>query len=172
MNRPPASLAKIPPSTPDAISAALTSAVSGWTASLGPRLLSLILFGSVARGTAHETSDIDLLVIVEGLPRSLRDRRQVLLDEWSSVRARERLRPVEWNLIVKPPEEARAHSPLYLDLVEDVILLVDRDGFFEAVLSSMRARMQELGSRRVFLPDGTWYWDLKPDFRFGEIVEI
>ena len=24
----------------------------------------------------------------------------------------------------------------------------------------------------VFLDDGSWYWDLKPDFRFGEVVEI
>jgi hypothetical protein len=29
-----------------------------------------------------------------------------------------------------------------------------------------------LGSRRVFIADGSWYWDLKPDFRFGEAVEL
>lgn len=139
---------------------------------LGPRLISLALFGSVARGTAHEASDIDLLVVMEDLPRSLRERRQVLLAEWSRLEARQRVGPVEWNLVVKTPEEARAHSPLYLDLVEEGILVVDRNGFFESVLSAMRARMRELGSRRVFMPDGTWYWDLKPDFRFGDNVEI
>jgi hypothetical protein len=32
--------------------------------------------------------------------------------------------------------------------------------------------MRALGSRRVYLADGSWYWDLKPDFRFGEVVEI
>jgi hypothetical protein len=79
---------------------------------------------------------------------------------------------VEWNLMTKTPQEARYHSPLYLDIVEDGILLVDRGGFFQAVLDAMRVRMRELGSRRVFLEDGSWYWDLKPDFRFGEVVEI
>ena len=74
--------------------------------------------------------------------------------------------------MTKTPEEARHHSPLYLDMVEDAVLLVDRDGFFTTVLDAMRARMRELGSRRVFLDDGNWYWDLKPDFRFGEVVEI
>jgi hypothetical protein len=79
---------------------------------------------------------------------------------------------MQWNLVAKSPAEAQHRSPLYLDIVEEGILVFDRDGFFEAVLAGMRTRMRELGSRRVFLSDGTWYWDLKPDFRFGEIVEI
>jgi len=32
--------------------------------------------------------------------------------------------------------------------------------------------MKELGSKRVFLTDGSWYWDLKPDLRIGEVFEI
>lgn len=56
--------------------------------------------------------------------------------------------------------------------MEDGLLILDRDGFFAAVLSGMRERMRTLGSRRVDLADGSWYWDLKPDFRFGEVVEI
>ena len=52
------------------------------------------------------------------------------------------------------------------------MLLLDRGAFFANVLDAMRARMRALGSRRVFLEDGNWYWDLKPDFRFGEVVEI
>jgi hypothetical protein len=32
--------------------------------------------------------------------------------------------------------------------------------------------MRALGSRRVYLADGSWYWDLKPDFRPGEVVEL
>jgi hypothetical protein len=88
------------------------------------------------------------------------------------TRAPRGLPHVQWNLVTKSPAEAQLRSPLYLDLVEDGILILDRQGFFEAVLAGMRARMRALGSRRVHLPDGTWYWDLKPDFRFGEVVEI
>ena len=150
----------------------IAAAADAWCALLGPRLRSLVLFGSVARGQAAPRSDIDLLVIAEGFPRSLAERRRPLLAAWSRVRARRALPAVDWNLVTKTPEEARFHSPLYLDMVEDGILLVDRGRFFQTVLDAMRARMRELGSRRVFLDDGNWYWDLKPDFRFGEVVEI
>jgi uncharacterized protein len=91
---------------------------------------------------------------------------------WEHVRRDRQLPAVDWNLVIKTPEEAAHHSPLYLDIVEDGILLVDRDGFFRSILDAMRVRMRALGSRRVMLPDGSWYWDLKPDFRFGEVVEI
>jgi hypothetical protein len=147
-------------------------AVAAWRGLLGARLWSLVLFGSVARGTAGPASDVDLLAVIEDLPRSLRDRRRVLLDEWTRTRRVHAVAPVEWNLVIKTPAEAVSHSPIYLDMVEDGILLVDRDGFFARVLDAMRARMRALGSRRVFLPDGSWYWDLKPDYRFGERVEI
>ena len=147
-------------------------AADAWCALLGSRLRSLVLFGSVARGQSTARSDIDLLVIADGFPWSLRERRRPLLAAWSRARARRGLPAVEWNLVTKSPEEARSHSPLYLDIVEYGILLVDREGFFRTVLDGMRARMQALGSRRVFLDDGSWYWDLKPDFRFGEVVEI
>jgi predicted nucleotidyltransferase len=163
---------ELPASLPDPIRTALAAATEAWRRLLGSRLLSLVLFGSVARGEAREGSDIDLLVVAEGFPRSLRERRRPLLEEWSRVRSEKGLPAVEWNLVTKTPEEAAFHSPLYLDMVEDGILLVDRDGFFRAVLDAMRERMRGLGSRRVFLEDGSWYWDLKPDFRFGEVVEI
>ena len=126
----------------------------------------------MARGEAGEQSDIDLLIVADGFPKSLSSRRRPLLAEWERVRGAQDLRQVEWNLVTKTPDEARHHSPLYLDIVEDGILLFDRQQFFQSVLDGMRARMQELGSRRVSLPDGSHYWDLKPDFRFGEIVEL
>jgi predicted nucleotidyltransferase len=157
---------------PVSLCAALDAAAESWQRMLGERLISLVLFGSLARGDAQETSDIDLLVVADGFPRSLSARRRLLLDEWDRVRSERRLSNVEWNLVAKTPEEAGYHSPLYLDIVEDGVLLFDRGRFFAAVLDAMRARMRGLGSRRVYLPDGTWYWDLKPDFRFGEVVEI
>lgn len=150
----------------------IPSAIEDWIEHLGERLVSLVLFGSVARGQVRETSDVDLLAVAKTMPRSLADRRQVFLDRWHRLRSERGLPWVEWNLIVKTPEEAVYRSPLYLDMVTDARFLFDRDGFFEHVLDGMRERMRELGSRKVTLPDGTWYWDLKPDYRFGESVEI
>jgi predicted nucleotidyltransferase len=93
----------VPAALQEPFRSALEAAATAWIVDLGDRLLSLVLFGSVARGQAHPRSDIDLLVVVAGFPRSLADRRRPLL---------------------------------------------------------------------AALPDGSWYWDLKPDFRFGEVVEL
>jgi predicted nucleotidyltransferase len=162
----------LPPDTPPDIRSAIEAASQAWSDLLGPHLVSMVLFGSVARGAAHGSSDIDLLIVADDLPFSLTERARPLRRAWDRVRAERGLPAVDWNLVVKTRSEAAYHSPLYLDIVEDGILLVDRGGFFRGVLDAMRARMRTLGSRRVYMPDGSWYWDLKPDYRFGEVVEI
>ena len=161
---------EIPKSLQEPFRTALVAAVDAWVER--ESLVSIVLFGSVARREARPTSDIDVLLIAENIPRRPADRRQPFLDAWEAARTARGLPPVDWNLIVKTPDEARYHSPLYLDMVEDAILILDRGRFFEEVLAGMRERMRELGSRRVHLPDGSWYWDLKPNFRWGDVVEI
>lgn len=163
---------QVPEHLQEPFRSALRAAGEAWVEELGDRLVSLVLFGSVARGQARETSDIDLLVVAEGFPKSLSERRRPLIATWDRVRAHNALPHIEWNLVTKSPDEATYHSPLYLDITEDGLLLLDRGGLMAKVLSDMRERMRILGSRRVYLPDGSWYWDLKPDFRFGEVVEI
>ena len=166
------SVPAVPESVPEPFRTALVVATEVWMAEQGERLISLVLFGSVARGQARHASDIDLVVVAEGLPRSLAERRRPFLQTWERARTARKLPHVEWNLITKSPEEARVHSPLYLDIVEEGIVILDRGGLVSAVLAAMRERMRALGSRRIYLADGSWYWDLKPDFRFGEVVEI
>ena len=73
--------------------------------------------------------------------------------------------------IVRTPREAARPIPLYLDLTEDALILHDRDGFFAQVLARVRASLKRLGARRI-REGTTWYWDLKPDFQPGDIVEI
>jgi predicted nucleotidyltransferase len=45
---------------------------------LGDQLVSMVLFGSMARGDYHDASDADVAVIVHGLTRRLKGR---ILDE-------------------------------------------------------------------------------------------
>ena len=68
-------------------------------------------------------------------------------------------------------EEASRTVPLYFDMVEDGIILYD-DGTMQHKLEEVRERMRVLGSRRIVLDDGSWYWDLKPDLKPGEVFEI
>lgn len=52
---------------PPALRLALTAYAERLRPIFGERLLELRLFGSFARGEAHEDSDVDVLVVVEGL---------------------------------------------------------------------------------------------------------
>jgi hypothetical protein len=144
-------------------------------ARLGGLLVSLVLYGSRARGTHRSESDIDVLVVVRDLPRARVARHEVLRPLKQEVDVAYRhatgCGPPYLSYLVKTPEEAAYHSPLYLDMTEDAVLVYDRDGFFGSVLDAMRRRMASLGSTRVWLKRG-WYWVLKPDMQWGESVEI
>jgi len=73
-----------------------------------------------------------------------------------------------FSYLILSKEEADENRYIYLDMVEDAKLLFDRAGFFAKRLRAVRNRLDELGSMRVQLEDGTWYWDLKPDLKAGE----
>ena len=50
--------------------------------------------------------------------------------------------------------------PLFLDVVNEGVLLYDVGGFTSGALSAMREKFNEMGAARTQLPDGTWYWAL------------
>ncbi len=60
---------------------------------------------------------------------------------------------------------------LLIEISHHGILLFDPKGVVAAKPEALRACLRELGSKRIELPDGKWYWDLKPDMRPGEIVD-
>jgi hypothetical protein len=136
----------------------------------GARLVSLALFGSVARGTSHRDSDVDLLIMATGLPRGrvarADDFRLIERQVAEAVPDAPSLSPV-----FKTPDEILQGTPLLFDMVEDAHLLVDGDGFLGGQLARLAGRFQALGSRRMWR-DGWWYWDLKPDYRPGEVFEL
>ncbi|TMB39442.1 MAG: HEPN domain-containing protein [Deltaproteobacteria bacterium] len=142
---------------------------------LSERLVSVVLFGSVARGDASPASDIDLLIVAEDLPQGQFARKRLLAtadEAFEPELERAEAAGVESRLarIVRTPREAARPIPLYLDLTEDALILHDRGGFFAQVLERARGSVKRLGARRI-RHGTTWYWDLKPDFRPGDVVE-
>jgi hypothetical protein len=139
---------------------------------LGEDLISVVLYGSVARQEASHTSDIDLLIIVKGLPKGQFARKGSLIEVDGKIApALQALSSygidASFSRILKTPEEALRIVPLYLDLVEDAVLLLDREGFFETILLQVRDGLKRLGARRIS-SGRVRYWDLKPDLKPGE----
>jgi predicted nucleotidyltransferase len=154
---------------PAALSDDLRRYVEALDRHFGERLVSVVLFGSWARGTARAESDVDLLVVLRGLPVNrwkrydpLRPIARTVSDEFAAA----------LSVIALTPEEAATVKPYYLGMLSGHLLLVDRDGFFAGILGRLGERLAELGARRYVDQHGLEYWDLKPDWKPGDVVVL
>lgn len=140
------------------------------------RLRSLAVYGSVARGTAKEYSDIDFLMISDEFNGSIASRMDRLIGIEHDVKDE-----IRWlirngvytslNIYPMKPEEAKQLPILFLDLIDEAKILYD-DGLLENLINEMKARTVRLGARKIYIDDGSWYWDLKPDYRPYEMIEL
>ena len=129
----------------------------------------MVIYGSKARGETGPESDLDVLIVVRGLPRRRWDRYEGLRNVAREVSD-------EFADMVAPilltPEEALHVKPYYLGMLSGHLVMRDEAGFFAGILDRLRQRLAELGSRRYVDEDGYEYWDLKPDWKPGDVVEL
>ena len=130
----------------------------------------------MARGEAGPESDLDLYIVT-------RTRVEVLLDSRLD-RVRRVRESLEYQELVRlgyrpdpmpilhTVEELVGHPWILLDITHHGVILYDPEGVLARELEAVRRRLAELGAKRVVLPDGSWYWDLKPDWCPGETVEL
>ncbi len=141
----------------------------------GADLISLVLFGSVARGAAKPESDIDLLIILENAPDSYYRRLEPVVDIELKLR-REAFETTGsapmFSSIILSKEEAMVNRNIFLDMLDASIILYDKDDFFKNRLKELKKRLLQLGSKKIVLEDKTWYWNLKPDSVPGETIEL
>lgn len=149
----------IEPHQEQEIPAQITSALR---AGLGNRLVAVILFGSRARGEASDSSDWDMLVIAEGLPKKVFERRALLLP---SLPPRYR---GAISMLAKTPDEFEAHLPsLYLDIALDGQILYDRQNYAAEKLAALRRLIQRAGLYRERTSAGdVWRWQKEPVARW------
>jgi len=131
----------------------------------GDRLISLVIFGSYARKENRLNSDLDILVIlktdksrserikefVENIEMPLEHLAQKLVDEGIFV---------DLSPVILSEEEAKLFNPLYLDMVEHSIIVVDKDNFIKKILDSVREQMEKWKSYKEFVGN-RWVWVIK-----------
>lgn len=142
----------------------------------GGRMISLVVFGSYARGEQRLNSDLDLLIILRsGSWSHLSERNeefvinveqpcdgdlQVLFENGISM---------ELSPIILTNEEAQCFLPLYLDMVNNSLIIEDREGFFAGVLEKVKRQMIRWGSERINV-SGHWLWEIRPGLKWNEVL--
>lgn len=96
---------------------------------LGPDLVSVVLFGSVARGDYRPDWDVDVLIVAERLPAPVGQRcdhvrptKEALPPLLAGLRKRGRYHDLA--LLIKTPEEAQPAAPSYLDMTADAVVWI------------------------------------------------
>jgi hypothetical protein len=143
---------------------------------LGERLVALAVYGSVARAVARPESDVDVLIVADELPRGPRARRQLVgaaVDEAEAILHRSR--PDGWlSVVLKTREEVEQGGPLFYDMTlpDHVEILHDPGRWFASFLGRLRGKMAALGAVRRRDVSGHPYWDLKPDWKPGDVIDL
>lgn len=120
---------------------------------LGKNMISVVLFGSTARGLQGRRSDIDLLIVVEEEVEGdlLKDVRIDLLLDHS----------VKLDTIVLSKKDVvdnfNYFSPLFLSFTLGIIVLID-DGFFKEKYFEFLNKVKE---ENILYVEGGKTWDLK-----------
>jgi predicted nucleotidyltransferase len=125
---------------------------------LGTNLLSIVLFGSQARGEARMGSDWDFLIIAEGLPKKAFER-HLFLKQLAPNDCRG-----EVSFVAKTPEEFEAYlSSLYLDIALDGKILYDPKGYAFQRLTLLRQLIKRKGLvREKSGKEMCWQWTREP----------
>ena len=131
------------PRVTESESGLLNGIASNLKEGLGGDLVAVMLFGSRARGEAHEDSDWDVLVIARRLPGRTLER---------AIQLKQMLPPEcrgEVSLLAKTPEEFMSNLPdLYLDIALDGMVLYDTGEYMAKRLRFLKALIQRRGLQR------------------------
>lgn len=118
----------------------------------GPRLAGVVVFGSWARGDAADSSDVDLLVVLDrGLPLT-----RSLYAPWDAAPVTWDGRPVEVHL-AHLPEQGQPPSSIWAEVALDGLIVFERARLVSACLAAAR---RDIAAGRVVrrVSQGQPYW--------------
>ncbi len=106
-----------------------------------------VIFGSFARGEYTHDSDIDLLVVAEKVPPEFHRRYKEIYT------IKEALRGKRIDIILMTENEVitnfRNHTPIFLDIAEEGITLIDEGNFLQGLISETKDYIIKRGIRRI-----------------------
>ncbi|MCX6090157.1 MAG: nucleotidyltransferase domain-containing protein, partial [Candidatus Atribacteria bacterium] len=128
----------------------------------GANLTSFVIFGSCGRGTPHQESDIDMLIILKKVTGGRITRMKEFRDSIDLG-----LEPIIKELqfyhiyttlspIIRSEKEVLQGSPLFIEMTTGIKVYKDRNSFFENYLNDLRQKMSYFGSEKK--ENGYWVY--------------
>ena len=140
-------------------------------------LLSVILFGSVARGKWNNESDIDLFIIFTNKSSIRTDINNQLTKFISDYERKSKLKNSKGDRLFSTIQDIslslkdlHTFRTIFYDIAMDGIILFDRNQTGFHFLKKIKNRIEEKGLRRVFVKENDYYWERNVEF--GEIIEL
>ena len=140
-------------------------------------LLSIILFGSVARGKWNNESDIDLFIIFSNKSSIKTAINNQLTKIISDYERKSKLKNSKGDRLYSTIQDIslllkdlHTFRTIFYDIAMDGIILFDINQTGFNFLRKIKKRIEEKGLRRVFIKDNDYYWER--NVNFGEIIEL
>lgn len=141
-------------------------------------LLSVILFGSVARGKWTKESDIDVLIIFSNKISENMQLDEKLTEVILNFYDKNNLKDEQGNYLYTPIQEISLFHKdldkfrtLFYDIAMDGLLIFDRNQIGLKFINKTKLRIKKKGLKRIFYSDEDFYWK-RNDIKFGEIIEL
>lgn len=126
--------------------------------------MAVALFGSAARGEASARSDLDFLVVLQGIPKSLGRRYEVYKPIHDAVAERARrgldITVIDLDEEFIKKEDAEIGS-LMLNIASDAVIMHDTCRELALFLERIRNLIQIAGLERYSTKDGKYGWKPK-----------
>lgn len=118
-------------------------------------LLSVVLFGSFVKGTFTSTSDIDVLIICNNLPKDWRERDRMALELTEDIEIKHTI-PIHMVLVSKNEISHAIETayPLMLEIYDANKIVYDKDNFFKQLLAEFEKNLRRWHAKKI--EKGVW----------------
>ncbi|MBU4077341.1 MAG: nucleotidyltransferase domain-containing protein [Euryarchaeota archaeon] len=118
-------------------------------------ILSVVLFGSIVKGTSTATSDIDVLVVSSAPMNDWRARDKLILDLTEDIELKYAT-PIHMIIVNKDEISHAIESvyPLMLEIYQTNEIIYDKENFFKNILADFKKNIHRWHAEKI--EEGVW----------------